>query len=44
MLARAEDLYRGDSGVLNFSEQRRCQPVIDEQMRGEYVIHRVPDF
>ena len=42
VLARAENLYRGDSGVLNFSEQRGCQPVIDEQMRGQYVIHRVP--
>ena len=41
VLARAENLYRGDSGLLNFSQQRRRQPVIDEQMSGEYVIHRI---
>jgi hypothetical protein len=30
MLPRAENFYRGDSGLLDFAKQRRCQPVIDE--------------
>src|SRR3954465_987182 len=42
MLTRAENLYRGDSGMLDFTEQCRGQSVIDEQMRGQYVLHRVP--
>jgi hypothetical protein len=41
VLARAEYFHRGDSGLLNSAEQRRRQPVIDEQMRGKYVIHLV---
>ena len=41
VLARAEYFYRGNSGLLNFAEERRRQPVIDEQMSGQYVIHRL---
>ena len=41
VLATAEDFHCGDSGLLNSAEQGRRQPVIDEQMGGEYVIHRV---
>ena len=41
VLARAENLDRGNAGLLDSAEQRRRQPVIDEQVRGEYVIHLV---
>src|SRR5579885_3001985 len=41
MLAGAENLHGRDSGFVDFFKDRRSEPVIDEQMRRQYVIHRI---
>ena len=41
VLARAEDLHGGNSGLLDSARAAPRQPVVDEQVRGQYVIHQV---